>query len=133
MTMKTIVFTSIATGVFTLGAAFFVPAADAQQKSTTSDNLHYDIYQPSERLRTRRDTCMKDEDMKGAYCLKKCEKNYVAVGNGRPPRCRSVEPLAPGVMPSAIRIQSAVQPLPPGGAPPPPNKPLEGSQGSIKP
>ena len=130
--MKKTVFTSIAAGVFVLATAFLAPAANAQQKSTAPDNLRYDIYQPSERLRTRRDHCLKDEDMKGAYCVKKCEKNYVAVGNGRPPRCRSVEPLPPGVMPSAIRVQTAVQP-PPGGAPPALNKPLERPQGSIKP
>jgi hypothetical protein len=128
--VKTILFMSIAAGTVVL-EAFVVPAAMAQQKSTAQDNLHYDIYQPSERLRTRRDTCLRDEDMKGAYCVKKCEKNFVAVGNGRPPRCRSTEPLAPGVMPSAIRIQTAAQPLPPG-TPPPRNKSPERQEESNK-
>lgn len=105
------------------GAAAVAPPAQAQQKPG-AQNLYYDIYIPSQRLRTRRDNCLSDEDMKGAYCVKKCEKDFVPIGNGHPPRCRSVEPLAPGRMPSAIRTQSGTQPLPPG-TPSPANKTSE--------
>lgn len=112
--MKTIVFTSIAAGVLALGTMAVVPAAMAQKKPAALDNLHYEIYQPSQRLRTRRDNCSSDEDMKGAYCVKKCLTNFVASGNDNLPRCRSVEPLPPGVMPSAMRVQTGAQPLPPG-------------------
>jgi hypothetical protein len=104
--MKALAFaavTAVVTGLVT-------PEAKAQQKSIPPDTLHYDIYQPSQRLRTRRDNCFNDEDMKGAYCVKKCARNYVAFGNGHPPRCRSVDPLPPGVMPSAERVQTGVQP-----------------------
>jgi hypothetical protein len=120
--MKAIAYTAIAAIVTALAPAIVAPAAMAQQKATALDNLHYDIYQPSQRLRTRRDNCSSDEDIKGAYCVKKCEKNFVAIGNGHPPRCRSVEPLPPGVMPSAMRVQTGTQPLPPG-SPQPRNKP----------
>lgn len=105
------------------GAVAVAPPAQAQQKPG-AQNLYYDIYIPSQRLRTRRDNCLTDEDMIGAYCVKKCEKDFVSFGNGHPPRCRSVEPLAPGRMPSAIRTQSGTQPLPPG-TPPPSNKASE--------
>ena len=100
------------------GAVSFAPPAPAQEKSG-AQNLYYDIYIPSQRLRTRRDNCLADEDMMGAYCVKKCEKDFVSFGNGHPPRCRSVEPLAPGRMPSAVRTQTGTQPLPPGTPPPP--------------
>lgn len=120
--MKTILFTSIAAGIIALGAGFAAPAAMAQQKSAGPENLHYDIYEPSERRRMRRDTCGKDENESGAYCVKKCDKEYVAVANAKPPRCRSIEPLPPGRMPTAVRAQTGVQPLPPD-TPPPANRP----------
>jgi hypothetical protein len=100
------------------GALGFAPPVSAQDKPG-AQNLYYDIYIPSQRLRTRRDNCLADEDMAGAYCVKKCEKDFVSFGNGHPPRCRSVAPLAPGRMPSAIRTQTGTQPLPPGTPPPP--------------
>jgi hypothetical protein len=123
--MRNIASTGLAVTVIAAAINMIAPPAQAEQKSTTQMNLYYDVYQPSERRRMRRDTCMADEDMRGAYCVKKCDKGFVAVGSGKPPRCRSVDPLPPGRMPTAIRIQTGTQPLPPGTpapkpAPPPP-------------
>ena len=111
--MKAMAYTAIAAIVTALASAIVAPAAMAQQKAAAPDNLHYEIYQPSQRLRTRRDNCSSDEDIRGAYCVKKCDTSYVAFGNGHPPRCRSIEPLPPGVMPSAMRVRTGAQPLPP--------------------
>jgi hypothetical protein len=116
--MKAILLVRIAVAFVASGGAFiFALPAQAQDKPG-AQNLYYDIYIPSQRLRTRRDNCLADEDMMGAYCVKKCEKDFVSFGTGHPPRCRSVEPLAPGRMPSAIRTQTGTQPLPPGTPPP---------------
>ena len=122
--MRAILLASFAVAAVAVGGAVvFAPPAPAQQKAG-AQNLYYDIYIPSQRLRTRRDNCLNDEEMMGAYCVKKCAKDYVSLGSDHPPRCRSADPLAPGRMPTAIRTQTGTQPLPPG-TPPPPNKPYE--------
>lgn len=122
--MKITMVIRIAAAAIALGAGAIVLPASADQKSATQ-NLNYDIYVPSERLRTRRESsCLNDEDMRGAYCVKKCEKDYVLFGT-HPPRCRSAEPLAPGRMPTAIRMQTGIQPLPPGTVLPAPKKPVD--------
>jgi hypothetical protein len=73
----------------------------------------YNWYQPSERLRTRLDLCMKDEDLVGAKCAKKCDKGYIAVDEkGSPRRCRSEQPLKPGEAPLPYRKQQAAPPAP---------------------
>lgn len=116
--------TRIAAAAIALGAGAIALPASADQKQA-AQNLNYDIYVPSERLRTRREaSCLADEDMKGAYCVKKCDKDYVSFGS-RPPRCRSAEPLAPGRMPTAIRIQTGTQPLPAGTVLNVPKKPVD--------
>ena len=123
--MNTTMIARIAAVAIALGVGAIALPALAEQKSATQ-NLNYDVYIPSERLRTRRDyACLKDEDMKGAYCVKKCDKDFVAVGSGRPPRCRSIEPLAPGRMPTAIRVQSGTQTLLPGTVLRTPKKPVD--------
>ncbi len=122
--MRTTMVTRIAAAAIALGAGAITLPASADQKSATQ-NLNYDIYVPSERLRTRREaSCLKDEDMKGAYCVKKCDKDYVSFGS-HPPRCRSAEPLAPGRMPTAIRMQTGTQPLPAGTVLRAPKKPSD--------
>ena len=85
----------------------------AQQKPNAG-TVYYDQYEPSERQRLRRETCAKDEESMGPYCTKKCDKGYLMVKGSKPARCRAIEPLAPGVMPTAVRKQVGVQPPPPG-------------------
>jgi hypothetical protein len=122
--MNNVMIMRIAAAVIALGAGALALPAAADQKPA-AQNLSYDIYVPSERLRTRREaSCLSDEDMKGAYCVKKCDKDYVSFGS-RPPRCRSAEPLAPGRMPTAIRMQTGTQPLPPGTVLRAPKKPVD--------
>lgn len=122
--MNIVIITRIAAAALALGAGAIALPASADQRSA-AQNLNYDIYVPSERLRTRREaSCLNDEDMKGAYCVKKCDKDYVSFGT-HPPRCRSAEPLAPGRMPTAIRMQTGSQPLPAGTAPAAPKKPVD--------
>lgn len=88
------------------------------QRLAAQTTVYYDQYEPSQRQRLRRETCARDEDPIGPYCVKKCDKGYVPVANSKPVRCRSIEPLAPGVMPSAVRKQKGVQPPPPEGVQP---------------
>jgi len=79
-------------------------AADALR-----DKPVYDVYEPSQRLRTRRQQCMQDEEAMGAYCTKKCQSGYELTMNGRYPRCRTVEPLPPGSLPSPLRTEIGTQ------------------------
>jgi hypothetical protein len=44
-------------------------------------------YQPSQRVRTALETCMKDEVSEGAYCIKKCAANFRLDAQKRPPVC----------------------------------------------
>jgi hypothetical protein len=88
--------------------------------------VYYDEYQPSRRKRLRREaSCREDENENGAYCVKKCDKDYVATDDVRSPLCRSVDPLPPGSRPTVVRVQTGKQPLPSDtpvyeAAPPPP-------------
>ncbi len=85
--------------------------APAQKQAT----LYYDRYQASQRLRLRRDTCMRDEDMMAQYCVKKCQEGYLIVGGPEelPRQCRSEKPLPAGELPKPFRTQPAIQPVPP--------------------
>jgi hypothetical protein len=44
-------------------------------------------YEPSQRARTALDTCLKDEVMNGAWCVKKCQKDFRLDPQARPPVC----------------------------------------------
>ena len=44
-------------------------------------------YEPSQRARTALDTCLKDEVMNGAWCVKKCQKDFRLDLQARPPAC----------------------------------------------
>ena len=95
-------------------------AAPAQRSAT----LYYDRYEASQRLRLRRETCMRDENMVAQYCVKKCMAGYLMPGGSTsvPRECRSAKPLPEGQLPQAYRRQPAVQP-----APPPPSKSAPGA------
>jgi hypothetical protein len=56
-------------------------------------------YEPSQRLRTAIETCMKDEVMNGPNCVKKCQDGFALDLNTRPPVCVSNRPDAKYVPP----------------------------------
>jgi hypothetical protein len=88
----------------------------------------YDEYEPSQRQRLRRESCGRNEDVLGAWCVKKCERGYLAVSlTALPRRCRSERPLPPGSLYQGLRKQTGVQPVPP----PRPAKPVPGDRASA--
>jgi hypothetical protein len=95
-------------------AAAQAPAAKTPPGKYAADALQakpvYDVYEPSQRLRTRRQQCMQDEEPMGAYCAKKCQPGYQMTINDRYARCRTVEPLPPGSLPSPMRTETGTQP-----------------------
>jgi hypothetical protein len=44
-------------------------------------------YEPQQRLRTALDTCLKDEVLQGAYCVRKCAPDFRMSAAGAKPRC----------------------------------------------
>jgi hypothetical protein len=52
------------------------------------------VYEPSSRLRTGIEACMKDEVMNGANCVKKCQPNFRLDLTTRPPTCYALNPDA---------------------------------------
>ena len=73
-------------------------------------HAYYEEYRPSRRIRMRRDGCLRSEDMRGAYCVQKCDRGYHAVDEANPPLCRSQFPLPAGEGPHPVRDQVGVQP-----------------------
>lgn len=88
------------------GAAFASPAL-AQLSS----------YEPGQRLRTAMDSCLKNETMNGAYCVRKCQPEFKMDVARRPPVCVATRP---GVRYEPPKIE---------WTPPPPakGKPREGA------
>jgi hypothetical protein len=64
-----------------------LPPALAQDKRVTH-------YEPSQRVRTGIEVCMKDEVMSGANCVKKCQKDFRLDLTTRPPLCIATRPDA---------------------------------------
>jgi hypothetical protein len=91
----------------------------AQQRPQAQERKFYDSYEPSQRLRTRREICSRDEEYFGAYCVKKCRANYALLANSKPARCRSVTPLAAGQLPGPVSKETATLPRPPRTPEPP--------------
>jgi hypothetical protein len=88
------------------------PAAQAPQR------YYYEEYEASQRLRLRVETCARAEDALGAYCVRKCERGYLAASEGAlPRRCRSRQPLPPGTLPQGLRKELGAQPVPPARQP----------------
>jgi hypothetical protein len=71
------------------------------------------VYEPSQRLRTALDTCMKDEVMNGAYCIKKCQADFRLDVTTRPPTCYALKPEARYVPPTP-NFTPPAKALPPG-------------------
>ena len=57
------------------------------------------VYEPSTRLRTGIETCLKDEVMNGANCVKKCQPDFRLDLTTRPPTCYALKPDARYVPP----------------------------------
>lgn len=89
------------------------PPAKGTPAGKAPARVYYDTYQASHRLRLRRETCMRDEDMVEQYCVKRCQTGYLAVGSGVPRECRSEKPLPEGQLPSGGRVQENPTPAPP--------------------
>lgn len=94
----------------------------AAEKSAQPSGTYYDQYEPSRRQRTRRESCLRDEDEAGAFCVKRCDTGYRLVPGANPPRCRSIKPLPPGQKPGPIRKQVS-EPYKPLETPLPGKKP----------
>jgi hypothetical protein len=117
-------------GLAILALAVLAPAAGAAQptpsQSTaggTRAKLYYDAYEPVQRLRLRRETCGRTEQAVGAFCVKACQRGYVAVA-GKPVRCRSLTPLPPDHFPGPVRkeMDVATRPAPKPGPSQNPNR-----------
>ena len=84
-------------------------APNAPTAKSAPGRVYYDSYQASHRLRLRRDTCMRDEDLSAQYCVKKCRAGYLVTNAGQVPRqCRSEKPLPPGQLPVADQVQHGI-------------------------
>ncbi len=68
-----------------------LPPASAQKPTR--------VYEPSSRLRTGIESCMKDEVMNGANCVKKCQADFRLDLTTRPPSCYALKPDAKYVPP----------------------------------
>jgi hypothetical protein len=103
-----------ALGALALAAASAWGQAPAA-KPAPQAGMVYDRYQASQRLRLRAESCMRDEDSSGAYCIKKCASGYVSLDSPPPGAriCRSARPLGPGQIQPPLRKQLGVQPAPP--------------------
>ena len=105
------------------GLAIAQQPAGKPVAKTLQDKPIYDVYEPSQRLRTRRQECMRDEDAMGAYCAKKCQAGYQMEISGKNARCRAVEPLPPGAAPGPVRKEIGTQPALPKPDKPRPQQP----------
>jgi hypothetical protein len=107
------------------GVVFAQPATEkkAPPGKALMDKPQFDVYEPSKRLRTRRQACMNDEVEVDAWCAKKCQTGYQMEFSGNQAKCRSLTPLPPGVFPGPARKQTGVQPKLPQPNDPVPRKP----------
>lgn len=118
--MRTMVARALIAGMIAAGAMTSTVIVQAAEKKPAANQstVFYDQYEPSQRQRLRKETCAVNEQSMGPYCTRKCDAGYLLVKDSKPPRCRSIEPLPPGQMPTAVRKQIGVQPPPPGGRQP---------------
>ena len=95
-------------GALVLVFAGALPAAWGQERMPR--------YEPSQRLRTAIETCRQDEVMNGAWCVKKCQRDFRLDLKARPPACLATRADAKYVPPKA-RYQPAQKQGPAGGPP----------------
>ena len=106
--------------VCALALAALAAGAGAQAPARKPLPAAYDEYESSQRTRLRRESCGREEDMVGAYCVRHCERGYMAVSQSSlPRRCRSLQPLPAGSLPQGVRRQVGTQPVPPAMSPAP--------------
>ena len=103
-------------------AAAQKPAAQ-QPAAKGAARVYYDIYEPLQRRRLRKESCSRDEDSVGANCVKKCLPSYELKAEFRPMRCQCTTPLPPGTLPGPIRSDVGIQPMPAQPEKPQPSKP----------
>lgn len=101
------------------------PKPPRSNAGAAKEKLYYDTYEPVQRLRLRRETCGRAEQAVGAFCVKACQRGYVAVA-GKPVRCRSLTPLPPGHFPGPVRKEMNVLPPRPVPKPGPSQNPKHG-------
>lgn len=89
-----------------------------QQRRQPQERLFYDTYEPSQRLRTRRESCASGEEYFGAYCVKQCRAGYALVPGSKPAKCRSQTPLPAGQLPGPVRKETTTLPPAPRQASP---------------
>lgn len=95
----------------------------AQTPANRTPPAAYDEYEPSQRQRLRRESCGRDEDVLAAFCVKRCERGYLATSQSTlPRRCRSVQALPPGSLSQGVRRQVGTQPVPPKPSPSAPSE-----------
>lgn len=99
------------------------PVGKQPSPAAAAPKVYYDIYEPLQRPRLKRESCMKTEDSVGAYCVTKCNPSYELKSDVRPMRCVGTKPLPPGMLPGPIRSEKGIQPMPPIPDKPPPSKP----------
>ena len=51
-------------------------------------------YEPPQRLRSPLDTCLRDEVLREAYCVKKCADGFRMDASAKTPRCEGLKPDA---------------------------------------
>jgi hypothetical protein len=73
------------------------------------------VYEPSTRLRTAIEACMKDEVMNGANCVKKCQPDFRLDLTTRPPTCYATKPDAKYVPPK-VEFNTPEKPIGKGPA-----------------
>lgn len=88
------------------------PAAQQPALAKPPARPLYDVYEPLQRPRLKRESCLKDEDSVGVYCVKKCNPSYELKSDVRPMRCQGTIPLPPGMLPGPIRSEVGEQPMP---------------------
>lgn len=78
-------------------------------------------YQPSQRLRTAMESCLKDEISEGAHCIKKCQTGFrLDVQRDKPPQCISIGGRTVSVIPGSAD-KAVWTPPPKSNAPPVPD------------
>jgi len=101
------------------------PPLQRQPQAQQSGKAYYEMYEPSQRQRLRRESCGRNELPIGANCVRMCKKGYVQIAGSKPPRCRSITPLPAGQLPGPVQKEAGAPPRPPR-KPAPPKQPGTG-------
>ncbi|MGQ0579460.1 MAG: hypothetical protein ACT4PQ_11200 [Betaproteobacteria bacterium] len=97
-----------------------------QPQAQQSGRAYYEMYEPSQRQRLRRESCGRNEVPIGASCVRTCKQGYLQVAGSKPPRCRSIAPLPAGQLPGPVHKEASTPPPRPPRKPAPPQQPATG-------